>query len=165
MYSVGKILKPQGIKGEVKASVLTSFPGHFEELNTVFIGNKTLQAYSIEHVRVSNRFVFIKFKGVDSRNDAELLRNKYLYIREEELTELDEDEYYIHDLIGLKVFSEEDKYLGEIVDVESYSANDVYILRDALSTEYMIPAVKDIILRVDMHGKKMVIRVIDGLLD
>jgi 16S rRNA processing protein RimM len=165
MYIVGKILKPQGIKGEVKVEIITSFPEHFEKLTTVFIENETFQTYLIEHLRMSDRFVFIKFEGVDSRNDAGLLRNKYIYIPEDELTELNADEFYIHDLIGMKVYNENASLLGEISKVETFSSSDIYIVKDLKGNEYMIPAVKDIIKSIDLEKKQMIIRQIDGLLD
>lgn len=165
MFIVGKILKAQGIKGEVKASILTSFPEHFESLTTVYIENKTFQAYSIASMRLSDRFVYIRFEGVSTRNDAEQLRNKFIYIPEDELTALNTDEFYIHDLMGLHVFSESGAFLGEIVDVENYAGNDVYVVGTGSGGQYLIPAIKDVIRTVDLEQKKMIIRVMDGLLE
>jgi len=166
MYLVGKVLKPQGIKGEVKAEIITSFPQHFYSLQKIYIQHgDSWQIHSPESVRLAGGFVFIKFKEIDSINDAEPLRNKNLYIDHEDLIRPDEDEYYIHDLIGMKVFDEQDQYLGEITAVESYPANDVYILRRADLAEVSIPAVKEIIRQIDPRKKQMTIHVIDGLLD
>jgi len=165
MYSVGRILKPQGIHGEVKVQIITSFPEHFYDLTTVFIKSSTYQAYSIEKVRLSDKFAFLKFRSIDSRNDAELLRNKELYIPEEELRKLESDEFYIHDLIGLDVYDQDDQRIGEIIDVQSFSEYDLYVLKDGQGREQLLPAVKNIIHSVDMKKKKMVIKLIDGLLN
>ncbi len=165
MFVVGKIVKPQGIRGEVKAKIITSFPEHFKELTTLYVDNNGYQAYSVDHVRISDRFVFIKFEGVDSRSDAEALRNMYLYIPEEELRELEADSFYVHDLIGVQVLSEQGRLLGRIKDVNSYAGNDVYTIEDDEGAEHMIPAIKDIVIDVDIQKKTMTIRLLDGLFE
>ncbi|MEJ2055606.1 MAG: ribosome maturation factor RimM [Calditrichaceae bacterium] len=129
MYVIGKVLKPQGRRGEVKAEIVTSFPEHFETLSTVFIHqSEEWIGYSVENARLTNNFVFIKLAGVDSINEAEQLRGEYLHIPEDDLNKLSENEYYIHDLIGMQVFDEENTLLGEIIDVELLPANVVYTL-------------------------------------
>ncbi len=167
MYTVGKIVKPQGIKGEVKAEIITSFPEHFLDLNELFIDiGSQLQAYPVESARLSGRFVYIKFADVHTRNDAELLRNKNLLIPEDELTQLEEDEFYIHNLVGMDVFDEDGQPLGRISDViQGQAAGDIYVMKTPDNAEILIPAVKDFILEIDQDKKRITIRVIDGLLD
>ena len=166
MFVVGKVLKPQGIDGSVKVEIITSFPEHFLDLKQVFIEKENKkQAYSIEHVRLSNRFVFIKFAGVDSIEEAELLRNQYLYIEEQELVPLKKDEYYVHELLGLKVFDEQGNYLGVIRDVWSYTANDVYVVKNEQGGELLLPAIKSVIKKVDRQAGKMIIHLMEGLAD
>ena len=94
-----------------------------------------------------------------------MLRNQFLYISEADLLPLNDDEYYIHDLIGLSVFDEQGNELGEIVNVESYLSNDVYVLKDTDNRLHLLPAVKDVVLDVNVKQKKMTIRVMEGLLD
>ncbi|MGD9897971.1 MAG: ribosome maturation factor RimM [Calditrichaceae bacterium] len=165
MYVIGKFIKPQGIKGELKAEIITSFPERFTGLKKVYINEKESQAYSIESVRLSDRFVFIKLKDINTREEAESLRNEYLYIPDDELKDLDEDEYYIHDLLGIKIYDEQDVLLGELIDVESISSNDIYTMKSVDGREFMIPAIKDVILEVDITKKTMKIRNLEGLLD
>jgi 16S rRNA processing protein RimM len=166
MFVVGKILKPQGLKGEVKIDIITSFPAHFAKLDCLFIEkDKKWQTYSIDSVRLSNRFVFIKFSNINSVDEAVALRNKLLYISKNELTDLSENEFYIHDLIGMKVYDKQETLLGEIIDVETYSSNDVYILKTLNGDERLIPAIKDVVLKVDAKQKIMLIHVMEGLLD
>ncbi len=166
MFIVGKILKPYGTKGSVKTEIITSFPEHFLELKTVFIEKENRkQAYSIEEARLANRFVFIKFSEINDYNQAEALRNRYIYIAEEDLTPLSENEYYIHDLIGLKVFNEQNVLLGTIRDVCTYSANDVYVLKTDDGQEKLIPAIKSVIKTVNLKERTMVIHVMEGMLD
>ncbi len=166
MYTIGRIVKPQGIKGEVKIEIITSFPEHFLDFDELFIDiNSKLQAYSIESVRLSDRFVYIKFDGVNDRDEAEFLRNKDLLIPVDKLMQLEKDEFYIHDLIGMNVFNEKGTLLGEIVDVVSHKSNDIYVMKNLKNEEILIPAVKDIIQDIDKSARKIVIHAIDGLLD
>jgi len=166
MYLVGKVLKPQGIKGEIKAEIITSFPGHFTKLKQLYINEgDRWTAWSVESVRLTGRFVYIKFAHLHSRDEAEKLRNRELYIEQADLLPLDEDAYYIHELIGLNVENEAGRILGSIVDVESYPANDVYVMRSESGKEELIPAVKDVVLSINLDAGKMIIREIEGLFD
>ena len=166
MYIVGKVLKPKGLKGELKVEIITSFPEHFQELAEVSVKNGLeWQTYSLKAVRLGDRFAFIKLAGIDSIEQAEMLRNQFLYISEADLTYLDEDEFYVHDLIGLSVCDEQGNELGSIVDVESYNSNDVYVLEGTDGKEYLLPAAKDFVLAVDIKSKKMTIRLVEGLLN
>ena len=166
MFVIGKILKPHGVKGSVKVEVITSFPEHFLELKTVYIEHENQkQAYSIENARLSNRFVFLKFLEINDYDQAETLRNRYIFIPEEDLMPLGKDEYYIHDLIGMKVFDEQDSFIGTIHDVWTYSANDVYVLNTEDGQEKLIPAIKSIIKSVNTKERTMVIHVMEGMLD
>ncbi len=166
MYLIGKVLKPRGLKGEVKVEVVTSFPEHFSELKTVIVEkNGQRQLHSIGHVKKANRSVVLKFKDINSVEQAELLRNAELFIEQDQLTVLEQDEYYIHDLIGLNVYDEQDNCLGELIDVESYSGNDVYILKGMDGKEYMVPATREVIKKVSLSEKRMIIHIMEGLLD
>lgn len=166
MYLVGKILKPKGLKGEVKVEIITSFPEHFTSLEQLYIMvNNEYKAYAVTKARVSGKFVFIKFTDIDLIEQAELLRNKELYIPESELMELSEGEFYIHQLIGVEVFDLAGTLLGEIVEVENYSASDIYVLKMADGSTKLIPAIKSVVKEVDISGNKMTIDVIDGLFE
>lgn len=166
MFVVGKILKPHGMKGSVKAEIITSFPEHFLTLKTVFVEKENQkQAYSIEEARLSDRFVFIKFSGINDFDEAEKLRNRYIYIAPEDLTPLNEDEYYIHELIGLRVFNEHGVLLGVIRDVWLHLANDVYVLETPDKQEKLIPAIKSVIKSVNLKERTMVIHEMEGMLD
>jgi len=164
MYLIGKILKPQGIKGEVKVEIITSFPEHFEELAEVYLDDSANSAIEIEKSRFAKSFVYIKFKNIQSRNDAETLKNKYLYIHESDLYPLEDDEFYHHQIIGLKVFSEEDRYIGKIIDVETYPENDMLIIKSEDKEIHLVPVVKEIIKNVDIESQKVTIKLLDGLL-
>lgn len=166
MYLVGKVLKPQGIKGEVKVEIITSFPEHFSELEHLYIQiEENWQTYSIDSLRLTDKFVFIKFKDIYSIEDTEILRTKELYIPKEELKKLADDEYFIHDLSGIRVYNEQGSFRGEICRVETYTSNDVYILKMTSGKEILIPAIKDVVKKIDISGNKMIIHEMEGLFD
>ena len=120
---------------------------------------------SIRTVSLSRGFAFLQFDEISSVDEAEKLRNVYLYIEEADLQPLAEDEFYIHELIGMQVFDEQDREIGEIVDVESHASNDIYVVQSKQGARYMIPAIKDVVKQVDRRNKTMHIQVIEGLLD
>ncbi len=166
MYLVGKVLKPRGLSGELKVSIITSFPNHFKQLQTLFIQNeRQWLPYHIEQVRFSDKFVYLRFAGIQTVEQAALLRNKELYIRAEHLQKLKEGEYYIHDLIGLPVFNEENQLLGSITDVENFGGNDVYELELTNGERHLIPAIRDVVKAIDIENKRMTIHVMEGLLE
>lgn len=166
MFVIGKILKPHGVKGSVKVEVITSFPEHFLELKTVYIEHENQkQAYSIEKARLSNRFVFLKFLEINDYDQAEALRNHYIFIPEKDLMPLGKDEYYVHDLIGMKVFDEQGLFIGMIRDVWTHTANDVYVLATDDGQEKLIPAIKSVVKSVNAKERTMVIHVMEGMLD
>ena len=166
MYIVGKVLKPRGLKGELKVEIITSFPGHFLELKEIFIKEgPDWQSYNVLSAKLTDRFAFLKLDGVDSVELAEKLRKHFLYITKQDLTALGKDEFYMHDLIGLEVFDVAGNLLGTLAEVESYEANDVYVLKDRQGREYLLPAVKDVIVSISLEQNKMIIRKLDGLME
>ena len=166
MYLVGTVLKPQGLKGEVKVGVITSFPEHFKKLKVLYIKTKVdFEAYQVQQARVSAKFVFLKLDGISSIEDAEKLRSKEIYIKQDQLAVLKEGEYYIHDLVGIRVFDEQDNLIGQIEDVELAASNDNYVLLTQDGKSHLIPAIREIVKQVDIKNKRMTIHVMEGLLD
>ena len=166
MFLIGYITKPQGVRGEVKVEPVTPDPKRFHRLKQVSLQlrNKT-QTYSIEKIRVSDRFVYIKFSGIDSRDDAELLRNAEVLIKEKDLMQPAENEYFIHDLIGCKVVSDQNDEIGVLFDVVQMTSNDIYMVKGENGIEYLIPAIKEVIEEVDISQRKIIIHILEGLLD
>jgi len=165
MYVVGQVLKPQGVKGEIKIKSISSDPKRFKKLKKIYIQKEKFTSYSIESVRISNKFVFLKLLGINNREDTEILRGCDILIDESDLIDLSPGEYFIHDLIGCQVVSEDGLELGELIDVSQFSSNDVYVVKDEAGKEILIPATKEVIKQVDLDQKKILIHLLEGLLD
>ncbi len=158
---IGRVVAPFGIKGEVKVRPETDFPERFETITEVWLAsqNGKGRVTRIESVRFHQSMALAKFEGVDDRTAAEGLRGAELRIDEAELMELGPDEYYVHDLIGLDVYTTDGEHLGEITKVLKGAANDVYVTPRA-----MIPAVKQFVREIDIAGSRMVVEAVEGLL-
>ena len=159
LIEIGQVAKPQGLKGFIKINPFTDNMQKFENYKRVFIKNIE---YKIEDLKYNKNQVIIKLKGIDSVEEAEKLRNLYLYIDKSDLAELPEDSYYIVDLIGLEVFNEENnELLGKIEDVFPTGSNDVYVVRSEIGKQILLPAIKD----VNIKDKKMIVKLLKGLED
>ncbi len=166
MYLVGKVLRPRGLKGEVKVEIVTSFPEHFKKLKALLVKtDKVSQTFELSQAKLANGYVYLKFKNIHSAEEAERLRNAELYIEQDQLTELSETEYYIHDLLGIDVFDEAEHLIGELIEVESYPSSDVYIVKAPDGKCHMIPAIKDVVKQVDIKSGRMTIQAMEGLLE
>ena len=166
MLRVGVISSTHGVRGEVKVFPTTDDATRFKTLKQVLLdtGKETI-ALEIENVKFFKNMVILKFKGYDNINDIEKYKSKDLLIPREEAVELEEDEYFIADLIGLTVVDESGSELGVLKDVLETGANDVYIVQMKSGQELMLPAIYDCILDVDLEGSKMTVHVLDGLMD
>jgi 16S rRNA processing protein RimM len=148
----------------VKAEIITSFPEHFEELSELYLDEGLTESVEVEKTWFAKGCVFIKIKNIDSRNDAEALRNKYLYIPETELYPLEKDEFYHHQLIGMDVVSDEGEAIGKVEDIETYPEQDLLLVKKNAEVLHLIPLVKEIVKKVDVQARKVTIKIIDGLL-
>ena len=159
----GKIVTTHGIHGEVKIMPYTDSPDLLAEFDRLFIG-KNHEEVNIERSRVFKNTVIAKIEGVDTPEAAEKLRNKVLYMHRDDL-ELDDDTYFIQDLIGLEVRDADTQQIyGTIADVMQTGANDVYVIKGE-NREYLIPAIADVVVSTDIDGGIMTIRPLDGLFD
>ena len=162
-YRVGQIVNTHGLKGDVKIYSYTDYPERFEEIDYVYDDDG--KKYMLERVKYHKSMPIIKLQTVDSIDDAEKMRGVTLYIDEENLRELEEDEYMISDLVGLQAFTESGNPLGEVVNVLQYTANDIYVIHSSDGKEYLVPALKEFVPVIDIENKKMIINEIKGLLD
>ena len=163
--TVGTIVNTHGIKGEIRVMPMTSDSSRFDYLlYTVIAVEGKLKEFRVSSVRYHKQFVLLKLHGIDTVEDAEKLKGLELLVDRKNAKPLDEDEYFMCDLVGLKVY-EEDKFLGELTDVLETGSNDVYIVTAADKKELLIPALKSVILEVDLENSKMQVKLPEGLLD
>lgn len=166
--AIGRIIAPHGIRGEVKVEVLTDFPERFKPGTHVFLGAGTedpeARPAKIAAARPHKGGFLVKLDIVPDRNAAELVRNRYLLIPAADAMPLGEHENYLHDLIGLEVETTDGQHLGELREVLFTNANDVYVVRGAAG-EVLLPAIRDVVLQVDLPARRMVVALPEGLLD
>ncbi|MBQ3886176.1 MAG: 16S rRNA processing protein RimM [Ruminococcus sp.] len=159
----GKIVTTHGIRGEVKIMPYTDYPELLCDFDRLFIG-KDHREIGVERSRVFKNTVIAKLEGIDTPEAAEKLRNKILYMHRDDL-ELDEDTYFIQDLIGMEVRDADSGIVyGNIADVMQTGANDVYVIQGG-DREYLVPAIADVVISTDMDNDVMTIRPLDGLFD
>ncbi|MGI6731399.1 MAG: ribosome maturation factor RimM [Anaerovoracaceae bacterium] len=162
MIKIGKIINVVGIKGELKIYHYTDYKERFEELSKVYLDG---QAHDILNVRYMKELVILTLKGIQNRTEAEKHKNKELYIDDSDVRELPENTYYVRDLIGLTVEDEKGIKIGTLKDVIQIPAQDTYEIEKENGDTFLIPAVKEFILHIDLENKLMKVKLIDGLMD
>jgi 16S rRNA processing protein RimM len=162
---IGKILAPWGVKGQVKVEPLTDNIRRYDNLKSALIKYKDeLVCMKIESVLyLKNAYVVVKFEGIDSPKEAENLRNEYINIFRKDAIKLPTGHYFICDIIGLDVYDEKQEYIGTITDVLQTGANDVYVVKRS-DKEFLLPAIKDVILNIDIDNNQMIVRLMEGML-
>ena len=165
LLKVGVITTTHGVRGEVKVYPTTDEPERFLELDYVLLDTgRELRKLEIKNVKFFKNLVILKFKGVDNINDIEKYKGRDLWIPREEGQELEEDEYYIADLLGMSVVLEDGQEFGTLKDVMETGANDVYIIDSAEHGEVLLPAIKECILDVGLEKNVMTIHLMKGLI-
>ena len=159
---IGQIVNTHGLRGDIKVMPWCDDPEIFDELAYVIIDG---EEYDIEKSRMQKNMVLLKLEGIDDINDAERYRNKILTVPREELGDLPEGTYYICDLLGCNVTTNEGRDLGEIKDIIKTGSNDVYVVEDAGGKQFLIPVIDEVVLSVDVDEKKIVIKPLKGLID
>ena len=163
---VGVIASTHGIRGEVKVFPTTDDAKRFEKLKEVLLDTgKELKTMEIQQVRFFKNMLIVKFKGYDTINDIEIYKGKDLLVTREHAVELGPDENFIVDLIGLSVETDEGELLGELTDVLITGANDVYEVTRTDGKKVLLPAIKDCVLDVDLEAGRVLVHVLEGLLD
>ena len=163
---VGAITSPHGVHGEAKVYPMTDDVKRFKKLKEVYLGegdNKRL--LHITSVKFFNNMVILKFDEFTTPEEIDKIRKVGLYVTRDQAVKLQKDEYFIADLIGLEVYSDEDKLIGELTDVMQTGANDVYVVQTQTGNEVLIPAIKDCILQVSIEESRMVVHLLPGLID
>lgn len=165
-FEIGQIVNTYGIKGFVKVNPFTDDITRFEKLKTVYIDIKgNLKEFTIEEVKYSKNMVLLKFKEIPDINEAERYRNYYIKISRDKARKLPKDTYYIADLIGLEVYNENsNELLGKVDDIFSTGSNDVYVVKDELGKQILLPGTKEVIKEVDLENGKIFVNLIKGLI-
>lgn len=160
--AVGRINAPWGVRGHVKVTPFTSNPERLTTGAVVLVLGQPARIIDVRHPR---GFPIVLFEGYQDRNAAEELRDSLIEIDAADLPPLPEDEYYIHDLIGLEVVSTEGAVIGRLDDVIGTGANDVYLVKRPGARDVLVPAIEDVVIEVDLERGRVVIEVVPGLLD
>ena len=164
-FRIGQIVNTQGLTGEVRVYPYVDDINRFDDLESFYLNKNFNEEFEVERVRYKGNMVIMKIKGIDSVELAEKLKTKNLYISRENSVDLDEDEFFIADLIGLEVFTVAGDKVGVLKDVLQYSANDVYVVKGDNDKEYIIPSTMKFVPEINLEDKKMIIDPIKGMLD
>lgn len=165
LLEIGQIVNSYGIKGFLKVVPFTDDVTRFEKLKSIYIEkNKALEEKFIGEVKFQKNLVLLKLEGIDDINQALEYKDCYLKINRKDAVELEENSYFIVDLIGLEVFTEEGQILGNLVDVFSTGSNDVYVVKNNEGKQVLLPAIGEVIRQVDIPNGKMIVNIIEGLL-
>ena len=162
---VGTIGLPFGIKGQVKLHTITSRPEHLLRLKTVFLGDARAATALRRVAEHKHAVMILTLPGVEDRNAADALRGTEVYIRQQDAAPLDEDEYFLHDLPGLRVETTAGEVLGTVDEVLETGANDVLVVRRESGEEALIPMTREVVKALDLTARRIVIEPIQGLLD
>lgn len=166
----GKIVNTHGIKGEVKIYPYTDDLQDALKLKSLYIGDDVSDSHSkkekiiIKSIKIHKNMFLAMLENIDSVEKAEKLKNKYVFREFDKAEELEEDEYYVKDLIGLNVYLESGEEFGVIKDVTNTGANDIYTIASKSHGDVLIPAIKDVVKEIDIKGKRICIHLMEGLI-
>jgi 16S rRNA processing protein RimM len=163
--AVGKIVNTHGVYGEMKVLPLTSDISRFDYLKMVWVENKgKLTEHFVKKVRYHKRFVLITLSGIDTVEKASEYKNCYIKVNRKYARPLDEDEYFIADLLDCDVYQNK-VLLGKITDVLQTAGNDVYVVSGDKYGEILVPAVASVVLDVDIERKRISVKLPEGLVE
>ena len=162
---VGQIVNTFGIKGFVKVYPYVNDVTRFNNLKYVYAKSKKEEKkLEIEEAKYQKNMVLLKFKGVETVEEAEKLRNNYLEIDRSDAIPLEEGEFFIADLIGLKVFLDTGEELGILEDIYNTGSKDIYVVKDKLGKSYLLPYIYEVIKKIDLDNSKIIVHIIEGLI-
>ena len=166
LLEIGKIVNTHGLRGEVKVVPWTDSPDDFYDVSFVYIKNKNeYKKLTIDGVKFQKNNVIVKFKEYNDINEILPFKNAVLYADRNDLGELPEGVYYIVDLIGLKVYTEDDEYIGEITDVFNAGASDIYDVKRDGKKNLLLPVIDEVVKSVDIENGRVTVNVMEGLDD
>lgn len=164
-FEIGQIVNTFGIKGMVKIKPFTDDINKFDKFKKIYIKKEnTKKEYQIEEVKYHKQMVLMKLKGINTPEEADLLRGSYLIINRGDEEPLEEGTYYIVDLLGSEVYTDEDVLLGKLEDIYNTGSNDIYVVKDELGKQVLLPAISDVIKNIDIKNKKITVHIVSGLM-
>ena len=164
-FEIGQIVNHFGIKGMLKVNPFTDDISQFKTLGTVLLEkNGELLEMKIEEVKSSKNQILLKLKGIETIEEAEKYRNCYLKIARGKAKNLPKNTYFIADLIGMQVYTDEGNLLGKVDDIYNSGSADIYVVKDELGKQILLPGIKDVIKQVDVDNEKIIVHLIDGLI-
>ena len=162
---IAKVVSTHGNKGEVNVFPLTDSSDRFKNLSTIFLKNNHNQTIlNIEKIRIKKDIVILKLKDIENIKEAKKLVGSFLEVERKNAMKLPKNTYFIFEIIGLEVYTENNVFLGKVENVISTGSNDIYIVKDKNKKELFIPAIRDVIREVNLEKKRMTINMVDGLI-
>ena len=162
---IGQIVNTFGIKGMVKIKPFTDDINKFDRLKKIYISNKNgKKEYQIQEVKYHKNMVLMKLEGVDTPEQADLLRQSYLLVDRADEEPLEEGVYYIVDLLGLEVYTDDNKLLGKVEDIFNTGSNDIYVVKDEMGKQILLPGIPDVLKNVDLEKGRITVHLIPGLI-
>lgn len=164
-FEIGQIVNHFGIKGMVKVNPFTDDISQFEKLKSILlIKDGKLSEVEIEETKYSKNQVVLKLKGIDTVEEAEKYRGCYLKIARSNSKKLPKDTYFIADLLGLTVYTDENILLGKVEDIYNSGANDIYVVKSEDGKQILLPGTKEVIKQIDLEQEKIIVHIIKGLI-
>ncbi len=161
--AVGQLRRPHGVRGEIRMEVFTDFPERLAAGRTVFVGPRRMPL-QIRSVRWHNGALLVAFEGYNDREQVGLLRNMLVTIPAEEAPPLPEGEFYYHQILGLRVVTDEGETLGRVTEIMETGANDVFVVRaDDGRSEILLPDTDEVVLDIDLAAGVMKVHLLPGL--
>lgn len=162
---VGQIVNTFGIKGFVKVYPYVDDITRFEDLKKVYIKSKKDESQlEIEEVKYQKNMVLVKFKGIETVEMAEKLRNSYLEIDRKDAIPLEEGQYFIADLLGMEVYTDEGEKLGILDDIFNNGSTDIYVVKNELGKQVLLPYIDEVIKKIDLEEEKITVHILNGLI-
>ena len=163
LLEVGQIVITYGIKGFVKVVPYIDNKNQFQDFATFYIEDKKkFTDLEIEEIKFAKELVLVKFKNIETIEEAEKIRNMYLYARREDI-KLEEGAHFIVDLIGIQIYNESGELLGILKEVLQPGANDVYVVENENREQILLPVIPEVVKNIDIQGKKIIVHLLDGL--
>lgn len=165
---IGEVLRPHGVKGEMRMKIITDYPERvLHDLSHVYIGRDTeepAQRYEVQSARFHQMYILLQLKGLDDRDQVDALRGNLIMVDLDHAVPLDEDEFYLYELIGLTVKTQDGIELGTIIEVMETGANDVYIINSPRYGQLLVPAHDQTLVEIDLENEYVIMDLPDGIL-